>query len=103
MLEVTRRILADNGYDGADGRQRAPRRSRSPSATAGAIDVLLTDVVMPEMLGKEVAERVSALRPGIRVLFMSGYAQPVLEDLPRGPRQAVHRGRAAHAPARAAR
>ena len=37
---------------------------------------------MPEMLGKEVAERVSALRPGIRVLFMSGYAQPVLDDLP---------------------
>ena len=37
---------------------------------------------MPEMLGKEVAERVAALRPGIRVLFMSGYAQPVIEDLP---------------------
>jgi len=45
----------------------------------GEIDVLLTDVVMPEMLGKEVAERLSAARPGVRVLFMSGYAQPVVE------------------------
>ena len=39
---------------------------------------MLTDVVMPYMLGKEVAERVGALRPGIRVLFMSGYAQNVI-------------------------
>jgi CheY-like chemotaxis protein len=34
---------------------------------------------MPEMLGKEVAERLTAMRPNVRVLFMSGYAQPVIE------------------------
>jgi nitrogen-specific signal transduction histidine kinase/CheY-like chemotaxis protein len=77
MLEVTRRILADNGYEvlvAADGAAALRLAGDHP----GAIDVLLTDVVMPEMLGKEVAERVTALRPGIGVLFMSGYAQPVI-------------------------
>ncbi|MDA0166611.1 ATP-binding protein [Solirubrobacter ginsenosidimutans] len=77
MLEVTRRILVGGGYavlvagGGADA-------VRIADDHPGEIDVLLTDVVMPEMLGKEVAARVSALRPGIRVLFMSGYAQPVI-------------------------
>jgi CheY-like chemotaxis protein len=45
---------------------------------AGDIHLLLTDVVMPNMLGKEVAERIRLARPDIEVLFMSGYAQPVL-------------------------
>ncbi len=45
---------------------------------AGAIDLLITDVTMPGMLGKEVAERVRAIRSDIQVLYMSGYAQPLL-------------------------
>jgi two-component system cell cycle sensor histidine kinase/response regulator CckA len=39
---------------------------------------LLTDVIMPQMLGKEAAEKIQQDRPGIRVLYMSGYAQPIL-------------------------
>ena len=39
----------------------------------GAIHLLLADVVMPRMNGREVSEHVAAARPGIPVLFMSGY------------------------------
>jgi signal transduction histidine kinase len=44
----------------------------------GTIHLLLSDVVMPGMKGPEVAERLRAMRPGIRVLLMSGYAADVV-------------------------
>jgi CheY-like chemotaxis protein len=42
------------------------------------VDLLLTDVIMPEMLGPELAERAVAGRPGLRVLFMSGYSHQMI-------------------------
>ena len=45
---------------------------------SGPIHLLLTDVIMPVMDGRELAKRVSTLRPGIKVVYMSGYTDDTL-------------------------
>jgi two-component system cell cycle sensor histidine kinase/response regulator CckA len=50
----------------------------------GTIDVLLTDIVMPHLRGSEVARRLLASRPGMKVIFMSGYTEGGFSDIPGG-------------------
>ena len=76
LRDVARRILTRNGYHVITA-QNGPE-ALEIIATDVVIDVLLTDVIMPHMLGKELANAMAERRPGIRVLYMSGYAQPVL-------------------------
>jgi PAS domain S-box-containing protein len=77
LREVTERILTRSGY-------HVLTAAHGIDALALAADydddihLLVTDVVMPNMLGKEVAEKMRAIKPDIEVLYMSGYAQPVL-------------------------
>jgi CheY-like chemotaxis protein len=77
LRDVAGRILSGAGYCvlTADGGQRALELA---ALHEGDIDLVLSDVVMPGMLGNELAERMADVRPGTPVLFMSGYAQPVL-------------------------
>jgi PAS domain S-box-containing protein len=71
---LVRTMLSARGYEvlEASSGEDALERFR---AAIGAVDLLLTDVVMPGINGRVLAERLSALRPGLKVLFMSGYTE----------------------------
>jgi len=74
---LTRKILMQAGYNVLDAKG-GDEAIRLCHAHAGPIDLLLTDVVMPEVSGKEVADRLLELRPSIRVLYMSGYTDEAI-------------------------
>ncbi|MFL5450286.1 MAG: response regulator [Myxococcales bacterium] len=74
LRALVRRILVNHGYsvieacDGEDGLRRAGDHQ-------GPIDLLLTDIVMPQMTGHDLAKRLGTTRPDLRVLFMTGYTE----------------------------
>jgi PAS domain S-box-containing protein len=63
-------LLAENGPGAIDLVQRS----------GGDIDLILTDVILPGMNGRELAARLQEMRPGLRILFVSGYARDVLGE-----------------------
>jgi len=81
MRELTSRLLTESGYSvllaDRGGAAVAMLEDRSV-----VVDLLLTDVVMPEMSGREVAERAMKGRPGLPILLMSGYAEALFSPQP---------------------
>lgn len=77
LREVTRRTLAENGYQVITAASGADALSVLTTRVEH-VDLLLTDVIMPNMQGKELAAKVLALHPDTPVVFMSGYTQGLL-------------------------
>lgn len=79
VRESLEMMLRDLGYSvlSASSGERALQICREASVT---IDVLLVDVVMPDMSGPVLATRASEILPDLKHIFMSGYPGAVLED-----------------------
>ena len=78
-------MLVQNGYgvlEARDGREALRLCETHPEP----IQLVLTDLVMPNMKGAELAERLRRARPGLRILLMSGYPdEPVVQRPGREP------------------
>jgi two-component system cell cycle sensor histidine kinase/response regulator CckA len=86
MLEVTSRMLRRNGYVVLEA---AGYEEALSLADQHDFQLLLTDSVMPQMAGRELAKQIAELHPDRPVLFMSGYSDGVI-----GPRGVLERGAA---------
>jgi signal transduction histidine kinase/CheY-like chemotaxis protein len=77
IRELSSKVLSKYGYNvlSAEGGEEARQISERHD---GVIDVLLSDVVMPGMHGPMVADLLTKARPGMKVVFMSGYADAVI-------------------------
>lgn len=77
VLRSTACMLETEGYSVV--RALSGKEALEASASHdGTIELLLTDVVMPEMNGWELAEKLAEQRPGMKVIFMSGYSEGIL-------------------------
>jgi PAS domain S-box-containing protein len=72
VRELVREVLDMNGYTVLESRN-GPEALALAAAHAGRIHLMLTDLVMPRMSGRELAEKLGPQRPDMRVLYMSGY------------------------------
>ena len=77
MRAAARRILSTNGYRVFESASPTDAIDLSVDSSR-KIDLILTDVVMPEMSGMDLVVRLHSARPGVPVLYMSGYPQDVI-------------------------
>jgi PAS domain S-box-containing protein len=77
ILELAKERLQQLGYTVLTA--RSPEEAiRSSEGYSGPIQLLITDVVMPQMNGRQLAERLIAQRPALKCLYMSGYTGDVI-------------------------
>ncbi len=74
---VVREILEMNGYHVLEARHGAEALEIS-ERHQGPIHIMVTDVVMPQMSGRELAQRLAPVRPDMKVLYMSGYTDDAI-------------------------
>ena len=79
LRELTKVILARNGYNILEAEDGIAALELS-SGYQGAIDLVLTDVVMPRMRGPHLAKQIVKQRPGIAIVFLSGYTEEVISQ-----------------------
>ncbi|MCZ7584197.1 MAG: response regulator [Deltaproteobacteria bacterium] len=77
VRNLAERILKKSGYTVLTA-ARGSDALRLCAEHDGAIDLLITDVIMPQMSGREIADRLSALQPTLKVLYMSGYTDDAI-------------------------
>jgi two-component system cell cycle sensor histidine kinase/response regulator CckA len=83
VREVAREFLESGGYTVIEARDGA-EALKKVEKHLGAIDLLITDMVMPGMSGQDLTVRLLQARPNIRVLYMSGYSERAAADSTRG-------------------
>jgi nitrogen-specific signal transduction histidine kinase len=77
ILKLCKSMLERNGYAVLTADTPSEAFSRVQNYN-GTIDLLLTDVIMPEMNGSELSKQLLAVRPDLKTLFMSGYTDDVI-------------------------
>jgi two-component system cell cycle sensor histidine kinase/response regulator CckA len=77
LRSMIREILEEGGYTVVEG-GNAEEALAAARAHQGPIHLMLSDVVMPRMGGRDLATEVEAIRPGLRVLYMSGYTDEAI-------------------------
>jgi len=78
VRDIAIRTLARSGY--SVNAYASAEEALAALPSLGRIDILVTDVILPGLNGREMAELVSSRRPGIRVLYVSGYPSDVIAD-----------------------
>ena len=78
VRKFVERVMRDAGYATAQASDGA--EALEVAAKVGSVDILVTDVMMPQMLGDELARRLRQSEPGIKVLYLTGYSDRLFKE-----------------------